>query len=312
MFFGSLPRKDLLPKILTDTYDKFELEGESYLNNFHRLFNTNPIDENIILNYISKSPDIAMLLKLSFIDEKLAAWCKDARLSTFWNNVWQATHESRKPQKYISSYQLLCGLTLYNEAFHLIDNGFAKESSDVMQLMTQASNLGFFDALIFVFNIYECKLIDGKIENPAEIISPFLNAAPWHGTPVFLLCAISYFRIGEYYAILDNLNDSKSAYQNALTYIYLAKFFEQESHDAINNAYYGQGIINSNPWEISTINELILHLIKFSGLDTIAQSRALYTANQLARNFIPLFHEQENIQAIEKNNLNLVFARFIN
>lgn len=194
----------------------------------------------------------------------------------------------------------MCGLILYNEAFQLIDHGFPKDSTDVMQLMIKSCNLGFFDALIFYSNVNECKLSEGKIENPTEIVIPHFNAAAWHGTPAFLLCALNYFRIGEHYALLDNLNGCEVAFQNSLTFIYLAEYFESEFGDAINNAYYGQGIKNSNPWKIQTIEQLKLHLINFFGLDTMSQSRALFAANQFAQKFSQQLTQQTKVDVEEK------------
>lgn len=309
MFFGTLPNKDNLPRSILNFYNNLEEKAQIYLSSFHRLLNTTHNNDEKIIHFIKKTPDILILIKLSFIDEKLQTWCTDPRLSIFWDAVWQASHpidqqalsqkdqfHGRRPQKWISSYQLMCGITIYHEACQLLNHGLQQESVEVMNLIYQSCHLGCFDALTFYSEINCDKLFAGQIEVPEKILTPIFNAIQWHGTPAFLLCASAYFDIGRYYFTLQNKNECLMAMVNSLAYLHLAEMFENISSDALSNNYYGQGIKESNRWNIPTIAQLRSQLIKYAGLNTLSQERALFAAKQKARQYHATFSTNDNVK----------------
>ncbi len=305
MFFDSLSTADK-PSSFPIRNSNSQLSPDKYLQSFHTLLQQVPINEEGIIHYLKFTPDVLMLINLAVKDEKLALWCEHEKMKEYWNEVWRRVdrnptlteaqqnsaliYRGLRPQINISSFRLICGLTLFSSAEHLIDKGYAKNSQQVISFLKQASELGSYDALNALTNINIDKLHKHELEVPEIILTPLYNAALWHGTPVYLLCATAHYYIANYYSSLDKIDQSQQAYQNALTYLYIANYCEASSEDEIYNAYNGAGISAGNIWEIDNIEQLIDHLTDESKIDMQSISQARFAAYRLAQNYLNSRH----------------------
>lgn len=277
-----------------------QLEQDVYLNSFKYLLEHNP---DRIIDFLKETKDYLMLIKLSLSDESLSHWCKDIRMIGIWNEVWRQLDENptymeaennadliyrgRLPQQHISSYQLVCGWHLYTEACELHENQlYPRDSAPVLKLLKDAASLNYFEALQALSDIYCDQLCKNLIEFPEEKFAPFVNAAPIHGTPGYLLCALNYYYIAEYYSRKQNFLKRQQSYMLSLTFLYAAQHCEFASGNEIYNAYCGQGLIGSNPWGMVNIAQSINVLIAQSQLDDISKDRAYVEGMHKGQDFV--------------------------
>lgn len=297
MYFDSPADTGALSPALFRFYKDIEFYKPTILKNFHNLTKKKPLDEDLILSYIAGFPDKLILIKFSLSDKTLAKWCQDKNLSLFWDKIWELScteipptdqqypetlvFNGRKPQTTISSYQLICGAILYDEAKQLVESKQPAESEGVMTLLKQAAQLGNYDALAALTNINYELLCKNQIDFSQTLFNLLENAANWHGTPIYLLYAINCYYMGTYYKVHQNDNEKQNSFQNALTYLHLADWHEETSADAIHNAYYGQGIAMSNAWKMGNMAQFKKTLIEDARLSDISTTLALSTAETI-------------------------------
>jgi len=105
-----------------------------------------------------------------------------------------------------------------------------------------------------------------------------------HGSPGYLLLTNGYMQLGFRYKQLMAMEQVAASYQTAWKYLHLAQLAEEGSEASINNAYFGQGLGLSNPYQ----------------LNSLAEMKALCT--NVAGDLLPL-----TTQRIEENNARLAY-----
>jgi hypothetical protein len=234
------------------------------------------------------------LLRLSENSSVIEKWCELPAMQAYWENLWattagrkptpreakldaELTYRPLRPQSTISAFNLMRGVWLYDHA-----NATAhKEPANphIQPLLEKAAQLHCFEAIRAINRINMTKLYQGDIsltlEDIKNVISDLEKEIEFHGTPVLLLLALSYFEAGSLYAEEDVITSDRY-FCLALMYVVLAEQVAELSVNAIHNAYYGLGLNESNSYGWGTFTkwrEVILEQIE-PGYRCVFESRA--------------------------------------
>lgn len=119
---------------------------------------------------------------------------------------------------------------------------------------------------------HECSMqMSSKDENEEALLNlfhllpVFEKEAEWLGTPAYLITANLYFKAALCLVEKNKPLEASAAFQGAIKYLHLASRVESESLNDIHNAYFSQGLAESNPFKLSTIQEMTQACIQQAG-----------------------------------------------
>lgn len=151
-------------------------------------------------------------------------------------------YNGMRPQKNISSEQLVRGMSLYNKISQDYDKRIVQDDSqELLERLQTAARHGSFAALQSLSKIVINKLSSNHSIDPNIFRPLLLEATKWHGTPVYLLLTDTYIAYAEYYKNKGKTTESKIEAHRALEYLYAAKYSRAQCEDEIHNAYHGKG-----------------------------------------------------------------------
>ncbi|WP_223800000.1 DUF5630 domain-containing protein [Legionella longbeachae] len=154
---------------------------------------------------------------------------------------------------------------------------------------------------------------EGTFFELLSLLPSFEKEAAWLGTPAYLITANLYFKAALHLVKKDKALEASAAFQFVIKYLCLADRIESESENDIHNAYFSQGLAQSNPFKLSTIREMLQACIQSAGkyLDQntidIAMSSAKLTP--LSHNVVPCHIKEPHSdiqQAILKDSPELI------
>lgn len=223
--------------------------------------------------WLANDTDMEMVTALSITDQQLGEWCADPSLNSYWNYHWslcscyptyieskknpQLKYNAMKPQPGISSYMLVCGQLLYNQAKKLILNKEKIPEKQIIETLYKAIDYGSFAAFNQLNSIYLDQLNNNQEISLETLFSPLLfKAAELHRTPVYLSLALTAYTLGCYYGRKERQAEYTFANKRVLSFLDQAILYESKSEVSIHNAYYGRGLQESNPFKINNIAEL--------------------------------------------------------
>jgi len=152
-------------------------------------------------------------------------------------------YNGMRPQKNISSQQLVYGMSLYNKISQDYDKQIVQDdSNELLEGLQEAAKHGSFAALQALSKIVINKLSSNHYIDPKIFRPLLLEATKWHGTPVYLLLTDTYVAYAEYYKNNGKTTESKIEAHRALEYLYAAKYSRAQCEDEIHNAYHGKGL----------------------------------------------------------------------
>lgn len=233
-----------------------EKKAETFLRNVERIFETvanSPphLNKNLddVFNYLKKCPDVLMLIELSLQNTMLKNFCRRDEMESYWNEVWKhmgknptypesvknpnVIYQPLLPQKKILTYDLVCGMSLYNKVYQL-------PSEQHINQLRAAADLHNFAALESLSYLYGKSLAAGQWIEPVIALEPFIRSAKKQGSPAFILCAKMCINYAQYYFSNHQLQKYQEMLLESLNYLFAAKILEPHCQHEIHNAYYGK------------------------------------------------------------------------
>ncbi|KTD59708.1 Ankyrin repeat protein [Legionella sainthelensi] len=137
---------------------------------------------------------------------------------------------------------------------------------------------------------------EGAFFDLLSLLPSFEKEAAWLGTPAYLITANLYFKAALHLVKKDKALEASAAFQFVIKYLCLADRIESESENDIHNAYFSQGLAQSNPFKLSTIREMIQACIQSAGkyLDQNTIDIAMSSAK-----LTPISSNEESLKAEE-------------
>lgn len=137
---------------------------------------------------------------------------------------------------------------------------------------------------------------EGTFFDLLSLLPSFEKEAAWLGTPAYLITANLYFKAALHLVKKDKALEASAAFQFVIKYLCLAERIESESENDIHNAYFSQGLAQSNPFKLSTIREMLQACIQSAGkyLDQNTIDIAMSSAK-----LTPISSNEESLNAKE-------------
>lgn len=85
------------------------------------------------------------------------------------------------------------------------------------------------------------------------------------GCPGYLLLFNGYLHLSQNFLRLEKKDLAEEAVKNCWKWLHLAELTEQESQEAINNCYFGEGLKFSNPFKLAKIADIKVLLLQQAG-----------------------------------------------
>ena len=214
--------------------------------------------------------DTITLVKLAYLCPKLDRVLSQIPFLNFWDNVWSKLGSNAPGasgtmhyQENISSQRLVYGYIFYLLSLQQRLTSNTKFGHTEHQLLKIAASYDSFHALseLMRHNIAVLPAVSDihLSQHIQELIELGNQAANAHKTPGYLLLVDAYTAIANHHAQSDDHDSQVSAYHAlycAFKNLKLAELYQEASSAAIQNAYFGQGIIASNPYELSSISTI--------------------------------------------------------
>lgn len=99
----------------------------------------------------------------------------------------------------------------------------------------------------------------------AEFLYNLESFAKKHQCPGYLLMANGYMQLALRYQNLEMEAQCGAAYTLCWKYLHLAGLTESDSKESINNAYFGKGVVLSNPFKLASIADMKNHCMRAAG-----------------------------------------------
>lgn len=103
-------------------------------------------------------------------------------------------------------------------------------------------------------------------ENDLRLIAEFLYNleafAKLHQCPGYLLMANGYMQLALRYQQMKSEDECTAAFKLCWKFLHMAELSEAESEESINNAYFGNGLVLSNPFKLASIAEMKSYCFK--------------------------------------------------
>lgn len=103
------------------------------------------------------------------------------------------------------------------------------------------------------------------LEQLAKTLYNLERFAKQHGCPGYLLLANAYMQLALGFKRKNNEEQCELSFKLCWKFLHLGALSEKDSRESINNAYFGEGIILSNPFNLATIAELTTYCRKAAG-----------------------------------------------
>ena len=200
----------------------------------------------------------------------------------FWTTKREAIRVKSRPMfcmqktSRLSEQNIVLGYKYYLMSLAAADENQKKE-----YLLRSLSYHSFhaFNKLAHEFFMKDMPVSEEQFLKLANLLPSLEEEAKWYGTPGYLRVANLYFKIALYLLKLNNdsenpqtQNQISAAFQCALKNLERARQLESKSAAEINNAYFGDGLAKSNPFNFDSIKEMRAACIKAAGsfLDQIS------------------------------------------
>ena len=224
-----------------------------------------------IVDVLNRAKNTEILLKLAEIYKPLESWCASDEMNDYWNERWalygryptwpeaqtdsSVTYRALIAQPRISSFNLVRGMWIFNKVNCLAPDH--PNHPDVKPLYLKAMTYHNFEAIQSYSLLQLEDFKKGDHDDPDKVIENVLVSANYHGTPIYLLAALRCVEIGFYY-YKESSEDplAQSYFLRALIYLETAELLFGQFSEAIHNAYYGQGIMASNPYRLQDFNTM--------------------------------------------------------
>lgn len=120
--------------------------------------------------------------------------------------------------------------------------------------------------------------------------------AKLHGCPGYLLIANGYMQLAVAYLRLQQTDACSHAFQLCWQYLHLASLSEKDSQESIHNAYFGKGLVLSNPFNLKTVLEMKHYCLKAAAdlLPLESQTRAEMDAYSM-------YHHVKNLRELAED-----------
>ncbi|KTD49575.1 Ankyrin repeat protein [Legionella rubrilucens] len=205
-----------------------------------------------LAEFCMKSPDLYEMLKSNPFDG-------------FWQARRQAISKyALKAQNGVCDADLTVGHTLYLLAQREKAQGNLEHYQEYLNQALNCHSIHAAQTWVHEIVIAANKPDLNFIKTFAAILYSRESLAKRHGTPGYLLLANGYFHLLN---SLSQINKEESSHEWQTQYegslfslwksLYLARQAENQSIEAIHNAYYGCGLKNSNPFSLDTIDAMI-------------------------------------------------------
>jgi hypothetical protein len=270
-----------------------------FLKNFNFVVNSTLDDPNSErpFNFLKKSPDKLMLINLSLQpeNEMLKNFCYQEEMIQFWDDIWKLmgkdptfpeaqknpllVYHELKPQKKILSYELVCGMSLYNKTYQY-------PVAMHLEMLHDAARYHNFAALESLAYLYGNQINAGNWVEPKSCLAELVKSAEIHGSPGYLLCAKMCIDYSCYYFKKADTKNYQQCLTQCLAYLYAAELLESFCQAEIHNAYYGKNIFN-------VLLKKYFSQICIKNPNIIAQTKSLgqKIADQWVKDdFVRLFH----------------------
>lgn len=199
----------------------------------------------------------------SQLAEFLVTYPKSVSLlnTDFFSDFWQERRNNIRitgmpefrfmAQEQLSDADLVVGYLLFS--YSAIK---PKEASGSEKQITSTDYLSFHLIFKHLHHVYKSLAGDEDLKKLAAILYNLESSAKIHGCPGFLLLANGYLQLAVRYQHSGLRNISQDAYKLCWKYLHLAELSEADSKAEINNAYFGKGLMLSNPLKLATIDEM--------------------------------------------------------
>lgn len=117
----------------------------------------------------------------------------------------------------------------------------------------------------------------------SKVLSSLESFAKLQGAPGHLLLANGYMQLALRYQKLNSYTRCQDAFKMCWKYLHIAELTQDVSQAAINNAYFGKGLVLATPFALATIFDMK------SYLRSIAGSKLLPMANQVGAEYAAHF-----------------------
>lgn len=253
--------------------------------------NANQFDAAIDLMSIWNNEQLALF---QFHHSTLLSTLKSSVFDDFWQKKRAELRLPNNPdfrflaQPMIHDADLVTGYLLYllelkpQQAGRLINNndgGF--KATDFLSIHLVRLRL------LRLYHVLE-QATEKDLEKLSRILFNLEGFAKVQGCPGYLLLADGYVQLALRYQKKQQEVECKAAYQLCWKYLHLATLSEPDSEESINNAYFGKGIVLSNPFKLNTIAEMkdycrkaadvLLPLVTQAGEEQLAKK--MYGAGQ--------------------------------
>lgn len=226
----------------------------------------------------AKKFEAAIQTMASWNPKKLATFCSDPAYiaayvcmqSSAFDSFWQ-TRKGEISKKFTFQTQpgvcdadLTIGHILYLLAHVEKNRGQLENYLHYLNQALKFNSIHAAQTLVHDQLVAVDEINSSACQSIASTLNSMENLAKRHGTPGYLLLANGYAHLLRRRAV--NEEDDADSYQveqsdailaTLWKYLYLAKYTEDDSQEAIQNAYFGAGLVNSTAFRLSTIDEMI-------------------------------------------------------
>lgn len=235
------------------------LFNQKNLKKVHQFLISERYDEAIEM-MSTWSPVAINLLQEKFTDS--IEILRRSEFNIFWANLREKLGIKDKPgfrfqqQRLLSDADFVSGYTYYLLALQC-------KSTDPVKYQDYFQNAlqyhSFHAASMLLTQVLTASRTDRRAhcDNLARVLQALEPVVKVHRAPGFLLMAKGYFQLA-----LVSRNDDDDARDHVgfdfmYKFLYMAKKLEDESTPAIHNAYFGEGLSRSNPFEVESIQEML-------------------------------------------------------
>ena len=247
------------------------LFNQKNLTKAHQLLCEERYDEAIEMMG-SWSPVAINLLQENYTDS--IEILRRPAFTDFWRAIRESLIIKDKPDFRFQQQSLLCdadfvsGYTYYLLAMQYKSTDPAKHQ-DYFQKALQYHS--FHAASFLLTQVLTASRTDRRThcDNLARVLHALEPVVKVHRAPGFLLMAKGYFQLA-----LVSRNDDDEARDHVgfdfmYKFLYMAKRLQDESSPAIHNAYFGEGLSQSNPFEVESIQDMLKLCIERSNGELI-------------------------------------------
>ena len=218
-------------------------------------------DDLVTILYKLKSQDLA-LLKAEGTPSTQEALNRP-ELTPFWEDQFNKLRLKRDPGFQFrdpspqSCADFYCGYILYLASIKVKATDVFKYNHyiklSIVQFNSFHAHQAVLNTLVLQYrNSTEKEELDTFCAYVTKQYSLLLNFK----TPGFLLLANTFYYLATFYQNLGLREESIACYQECWKHLHCAKLLERNSERDIHNAYFGQGLIFSNAFRLSTIDAI--------------------------------------------------------